>query len=764
MATDSGTSTRRTHYWQLPMFLVGIVAVGLAYAKFPPLPDTPAAKFSKNVKLLRQTLDKKNPADRSALENLAGLVSSDPAADPEAMLLAGSAYLTAAEQNPGELDRWKKAHEILANIEPAKLNQVDDRKRLLYRAAKAKAAMGQGTPEATILALADVPSGDEIDGERRRILAEAYLKTQPPELNKARDELQAYLKNAVTQNGETVAGYKLKLASIHMQLNDPEKARQCLRDIGAAAKPEVQALAKLQLGQLAASENNFSEAIKQFDAALTHPGLPVSERENVLAQTGLSLMRGQKLSEARRYFEEAAKGASPMSQTANLRVAECILRDTTTVKGQRSSAVSYLSKSMKNSSGESRVDGVPIDDLRAAFEEAIQVCVNDGDYSGAVQAATEYSPIAAPGRATEKRAEAYAAWAVSLQSQPAEAAKKYVNAANDYAALAATFPNPNGKAELLKRAAQCYRLGGDEKSATTLIDQLTQTAGLPEEVIAAAWVEKADSQLANNQFAEGVASLRQAMSKGTAVTTSARVKLAVAHIDYARMKSRTATTEEAKQEVSQFMQLGRDHLATAVKSPAETPTEKDAQQLAIFELGKMNLLQNDLSEAEARFRQLLQTYPNGTLSGSGKLYLGSCLLLLARGDHQGGRPPADAETRLSEARKLFETLSESNDPFLRTQSDIRLANTTLLLRKYDEMPGLCEKLSKRYQGKLEELIIQSMLYSAYHFADRIEPAGTVRARMVELYQKLPDTAFPGGAEEYTREYWQREWFSAIKMK
>ena len=113
---------------------------------------------------------------------------------------------------------------------------------------------------------------------------------------------------------------------------------------------------------------------------------------------------------------------------------------------------------------------------------------------------------------------------------------------------------------------------------------------------------------------------------------------------------------------------------------------------------------------------------------------------------------------------LFRSLSDSPDPFLRTQADIRLANTMVLLRKYDKMPELCDKLSRRYAGKVEELIIQSMLYTAYHFADRLEPAAGVRAKMLELYQKLPETAYPGGAEEYTREYWQREWFAPLKGK
>ena len=81
------------------------------------------------------------------------------------------------------------------------------------------------------------------------------------------------------------------------------------------------------------------------------------------------------------------------------------------------------------------------------------------------------------------------------------------------------------------------------------------------------------------------------------------------------------------------------------------------------------------------------------------------------------------------------------------------------------MPALCEKLARRYEGELEELIIRSVLDTAYRFADRTESAAAVRVQMTDLFQKLPDGEFPGGdREEYTREYWQRVRFTPLKAK
>ena len=789
MATDSVAATpptptpagaRRTHYWQLPAFLAGVAAVALAVAKFPVAPDTPTARHQRNVKTLKLALEAKS-LDAPAVESLAATVAADPAADAAAKLLAGTALVAVAEQSPPrtgpddapDADAWRRAAAQLAAVEAGGLASADDRKRLAFRQAKAQAALAAGDAKLLALTLADVPPGEEIEGERRRLLAECYLRQAPPDPKHAREELQAYLSSSLRLHPATAARAKHKLAGVHLSLNDRDKARACLKEIGPTAPADVQALAKAQLGRLAAAENQYAEAVAEFEAALANPALPTADREGVTYELGCNLLGAKKPAAAVPHLEAAAKGAGPQAASAGVLLAHVLLADPAG-RGRRAPAIDALATAAKVPTLAGVADGPPRDenstllkDARAAFEEAIATCVSEGDFASAVRAATEYSPVARPGRATEKRAEANAAWGTSLKADPATlpaAAQKLADAAADFAALAATFPTPAGKADLMKRAAQCHRAAGDDKAAAALIDQLTQTPGVSDDVIATAFVEKADGLLAGSQFDDGVKALRQAMARPTPAAATARVKLAIAHIEQARGRHKAATTEAAKQEVQGMMQLGRDLLAAAVNATGESAVEKDAQQLALFEMGKLHLNQMDLSEAETRFRQLLQSHPTGAQAGQGKLYLASCLLLMARGDHQGGRPPADADAKLTEARKLFEALSESTDPFLRTQADIRLANATLLLRKYDEMPALCDKLAKRYEGKVEELIIRSMLYTAYHFADRLEPAAGVRVQMQELFHKLPDSAFPGGADEYTREYWQREWFAPLKAK
>ena len=80
------------------------------------------------------------------------------------------------------------------------------------------------------------------------------------------------------------------------------------------------------------------------------------------------------------------------------------------------------------------------------------------------------------------------------------------------------------------------------------------------------------------------------------------------------------------------------------------------------------------------------------------------------------------------------------------------------------MPALCEKLADRYRGKVEELIVLSMLYSSYRFADLPGASARTLSRMEDVFAKLGPDAFPGGSEEYTREYWVKTWFEPLRRK
>jgi len=763
MATDSARSVHR-QYWQLPLFAVGIVCALGAWMRFPPVPESPAERYRQDLGQLKQLLDRK-PLDISGIQTLLPVVQSGleqyPESAPLANYVIGSGYLAVAEAFPLESEHWQKAAECLEKADINHLTDLADQQRFPYRLAKAKTAIGRGDAN-MIKTLLAVPPGEDADGELRRLLADAHLAQVPPDNKRAAEELSAYLSGPSRIPAPLQAQYKLKLGELQIQLNDSEKGRSRLMDIGPSAPVEVQAKAKLALAKLASSESNWIEAVKLYEAALSLNSLPKTEIANARYQLGVAYLSSKRIPEATAQLEQASQDSGPVGSAAAIKLAELCFRDPT-AKGQRNVAVQRLENAMRDVSPGRSFDHplVSLNQVQATFEEAIQTAMNEGDFATAVRAASAYEVVAPQGRDREKRAAVQAAWAVQLQQQPGQlqqATEKFRAAAADYVKLAETYPTATGQADLLRRAMECYRNASDDENLSKIADQLTKLTGAPADTVAQAWIELGEVQLNKKAYSEGVLLLQKAMTSGTPSAARARVKIAQTYLDLGRAGQRSATTVPAKAEAAGQIEFAVKVLTEMANIPAEGATEQAAQQSALFELGNYQLQQGNLSDAEARLRQFIQSYPSAPLAGQVKLYLGSCLMLQARGDQRGGVPATDAERKLSEAHKLFESLTESGTEFLRTHADIRLANTTLMMKRYDEMPVLCEKLATRYSGKVEELIILGMLCQAYNDMNRPEQVARTRSRMETAYNKLTDADFHNSAEEYTRQYWLREWF------
>jgi tetratricopeptide (TPR) repeat protein len=752
--------TRPRNYWQLPTFAVGVAAAAAAYANFPPPPADPVVLAGRDVDALREVLAAR-PVNAPAVADLARRVADAADRSPApgaARFAAGSGFVALAESGRAEEAdaHWAAAADLLAAVDASMLADPADAKRLAFRRAKALAATGRGTPAALYPALTDRPFDDPDPGELPRLLGEVCLKLDGVEMKKrARTELTAYLSGPPRLAPPALARLRLALGQTCMALNDPKGAKAWLAQVSPPADAGVVGAAKVQLAQLAAADGDWAEAVKLYDAALAVPGLPPAERGVVQYQAGAGRLKLRDMAGAVPYFEGAANAPGPVAAAAAVRLAEAAARDPGG-KGQRAKAVA-------------RIEAVPAADaahpllgpaeVQAAFEEVIQVCLIEADYPSASRAADAYAKAAPPGRDRERRAEVAAAWAASLGQDPT-AVGKWADAAADFAALAETTQAPAVKADLLRKTADCLKKGGRPADAVAALDRVTMSAGLPAETTTGAWLDKGDLLAAAGKASEAADAFQRAMAGAGPAATAARVRVGLAQVEQARAKFRAGGPAAAVEGRAQ-LELGQAMLAQVANKPAESPAERDAQQQALYELGKLLLQQNNYAEAEVRFRQLIRLDPAGPVAASAKLWLGSCLLLIARGDHQGGRPPADADRKLAEARDLFAPLAESADPFVRTQAEVRLANSLLLLKKYDELQALCDRLAGRYKGKVDELIVLSLSYWGHRGADRNADAARALNRMEDAYGKLADADFPGGSDEYTRAYWQ-QWFDAVR--
>jgi hypothetical protein len=183
--------------------------------------------------------------------------------------------------------------------------------------------------------------------------------------------------------------------------------------------------------------------------------------------------------------------------------------------------------------------------------------------------------------------------------------------------------------------------------------------------------------------------------------------------------------------------------------------EKPAHEQALFDLGWVMLQQARTADAEARFRKLLQLYPNTKDVATAMLCLASALLAQVE---KAGNP---ADPRFAEALKLLDTVAEWGDAGLKTQAKLRIARAYLGVGKYEQAVSAATTMADATKGTCDELIALSMVYLGYAKQELWPQAAVIESRMRTAYQALPDTAFPGGPPEYTRHYWTGSWFGYL---
>ena len=154
----------RRHYWQLPLFVVGVVAAVAAWRAFPPQPDNPADLFHRDLAALKQAVDRK-PPDAAQLAEAARKVAGDfeqyPADANQANFLLGSAHGFLAEAGTDGAENWRKAAAHFSKCDALALADKADQGRCVFRSAKATAAVGAGNPVALLPALQALPTGED---------------------------------------------------------------------------------------------------------------------------------------------------------------------------------------------------------------------------------------------------------------------------------------------------------------------------------------------------------------------------------------------------------------------------------------------------------------------------------------------------------------------------------------------------------------------------------------------------------------------------
>lgn len=759
-------STR--HLWQLPTFLLGLAAFLGVYQGWLPIGAAHSTNtFESNLSDLRVLIAKPNPdvAElRSQLKQVATQMDGYPQSGPAGHFALGSGYVRLAERTPDPTEAqsaWALAKQHFDRVKADQLPDPVDGVRLAYRGAKARAAIPNGVTQAEApltVQLLMKPPPEEVTGDAQRLVGELCLRNNPPLLDMAKSTFTAYLAEAgLGTPPATIARTKLKLSDVLRQLGDIDGAKKWLAQINTDAPADVLAAAKAQLARIRMDEGDYRGARRDWEVVLAQPNLPAAQKPAATYQLGMCFLRMEPKDEAAaaRRFEEIARADGPEGMAASVRLAELRLKSDDAAK--RKDAAALLAFAVKSVQPGDYPRGalLPIQDVQAAFESAIQTLTFDGAFESAAATAEAYRAVAVAGRDREKHAETFTAWAAALQKSGSDPAAKLAAAADDYAALAKLRTVATDQADLYRKAAALYKQAGNSSSALESYKQIVLLPNLPNDVIGPVWIEFAESLLAVSRPEEAQKALQEALLAGGSAATTARYRIARHLLD-------TKVVEK--------MALGVALMDQVAQAEKVSPEEQTMHERALVDVAHAFIQKGNFAEAESRLAKQIKLYPTGGEASLGRLLLGVCLLQQA--DARAKPPAANPAKNREEALGLFkqviadvdarakENKATDRDPWLRAQSNLRVLQSYQQMgRPYDVLKE-ADLLRREVSGTVDELVVMSLMYHAYKQLDKPEGSLTVHTQMREVFDKLKEKpgAFWAKSGEYSREYWERVWF------
>jgi len=190
---------------------------------------------------------------------------------------------------------------------------------------------------------------------------------------------------------------------------------------------------------------------------------------------------------------------------------------------------------------------------------------------------------------------------------------------------------------------------------------------------------------------------------------------------------------------------------------AKTPAIEDDWLDALTKAGQF-------SEAEKVLHNRLPAR-KGLEAAETRLLLATCLLERAR-----GCGPAEAEKVRKETTALLQDASRAaeTDPKggdrgkrIRIRADLSTLRVLQQLGSPDEVLEAVDSLLAKYRETVEELIVLSYAYWAFQHQESATDARRVKQWMGEAFDKLKKKtgAFPAETGEYSRAYWEDQWFA-----
>jgi tetratricopeptide (TPR) repeat protein len=533
--------------WQAPLFVLGVAAlVGVALGR--PFAGEGGAerRVIRDLAQARQILDRSDGDPEHALKlALRGLELADEFPDhlAEAAFLVGTAHMRLAEKaEPSRADEaWKRARQYLEQARSAEQLPESDQARLVY--CLGKVGFHCGDDLATVIErLEEATPRVDTRAEGYGLLTQAYLRQQPPNLQKALD-CNVKLRNVADASETELFAAKLLGGELLVRLGRPEEARKSLEKIPEPKAPAgIVVRARLLRARCYQDEKQWGEAIALYRTALADRRVALPEPAQVYYNLGLCYRKQDMPQEAANAWRECVK----LARGAEAQAAALVLADLHLLEpAAPERALEMLEKAVAKIRTPADWDN-PLIDLRralAVYQRAAAAFRDAGRHELAWQMLDSYARLAAPLEVLALRGEVAQEWAKvkwerflgSNRSQVEEekaALDLFVKAAEAYAdAAGQPGLKPGDRARYLWQSATAYLSARDPVKAADRLEKFVKLDVEPDR-LGEAWYRLGEVYRTSGEAVEADKAYRKCMEFDTHFAYQARYQIAMALLSH----------------------------------------------------------------------------------------------------------------------------------------------------------------------------------------------------------------------------------------
>lgn len=466
--------------WQVPLFLIGLLAfIGVA-ASAPWRLSSQEREFVKLMTSLRQGLEQEESADMLAgyADSARIWVDRFPSRAAEAHYLIGSAYYRQAQQKPPSFA--KELWRLAANHLEKGLRDVAeaDQAPLHYRLGYCMYQQSKDLPKAIELMALGVEKGADNPLQAYRLLVQANLKRQPPDLQAALSANRRVLDLTPEREVEAAAQARMQQGELWIAKGSRADAVRELERIGQKAPRALRVRARLLQAECHEADLMWAQAIPIWKELLSEAAYVEGKRPRILYALGVCYENTEppNHAEAIRAWSEALRLGGVEGQAAGLRLGQ--LRFTLGTEIAQALLDWHAALDRVNEAKDYRNPHVEIEQVRNWLKQALEQFQKTQDPQKTEAVAELFRRIAPPGVAElliAQAAQAVAQQLVELKKiqpdsvKPGEVEAQFRRAAEAFERTAQARPEAE-RSDPLWHSVQCFRLAKDSANALRVLN------------------------------------------------------------------------------------------------------------------------------------------------------------------------------------------------------------------------------------------------------------------------------------------------------